>query len=306
MTCDVIIVSYCSSAQLPGCLTSTMSNSTQSDSCRIFVVDNASTDHSAMRVRDSFPRVTLIENTTNIGYGAAINRALELSEADCVLCMNPDVRLQKGAIDALLQCMERHPDAITAAPKLIYPNGSFHPVCRRFPSLWRNFCHVSGLAARMSADSTAHHWLPESDHHSERDVDMVSGACVMFRREYLDRIGGFDENIFLYEEESDVFLPTRTLGGRAYFCPAAEAVHEHGASVAAAKENIRASFHRLRSKYYIYRKHFGEGTARVAYLTDRCICSAALVRNPSNKEMRVRYKLTSEAYRAATSTRTSA
>lgn len=275
MQCDVVIVSYNSSKQLPDCLAAVESNVQELDRSQLFVVDNASSDDSVFVVRDGFPKITVIENAENVGYGAAINRALDRSDAEFVLCMNPDVRLQAGAVRVLIDCMRRHDDAVGVAPRMIYPDGSFHAVCRRFPSVWRNFCHVSGIATRLSADSASRHWLSEAQHDRERDVDMVSGACVMFRREYLDRIGRFDESIFLYEEESDVFLPTRTLGGRAYYCPTAEAVHEHGERTA----GDETALYRLRSKYYVVRKHFGAGTERLVRLTDHLVLTISSIRH---------------------------
>jgi len=278
MTCDVVVVSYCSSKQLPGCLAAVEKNVNDLEGCRVFVVDNASTDNSVGCVRGSFPSVTIIENEKNVGYGAAINRALAQSEAEYIVCMNPDVRLQSGAITALITCANRHADAVAVAPNMMYPDGTFHAVCRRFPSIWRNFCHVSGLAARLPKSSPSRHWLSESQHASECDVDMVSGACVLFRRDYLDKIGQFDENIFLYEEESDVFLPTRKLGGRAYYCPEAEVVHEHGASSTNSSHEI-SSLNRLRSKYYIYREHFGSVSSRIVYVTDRIVFGISFIRH---------------------------
>ncbi len=303
MTCDVVIVSYCSSAQLPTCLDAVERNVEDLKDCRVFVVDNASIDHSVKCVHDSYPWATLIENAENVGYGAAINRALEQSEAQYVLCMNPDVRLRPGAISALLDCMNRHPNAIAAAPRLMYPDGSFHPVCRRFPSIWRNFCHVSGLAARLPEDSPSRHWLSKAQHDGERDVDMVSGACVLFRRDYLDRIGRFDENIFLYEEESDVFLPTRMTDETAYYCPDAKAIHEHG-ETSGDSQDKKQSFHRLRSKYYIYRKHFGESVGRLTYWTDSCVFGFSTVRHRFTIRYRARraqQALARKAYEQAVS-----
>ncbi len=291
MTCDVIVVSYCSSTQLAGCLQAIG----ERESGRVFVVDNASTDDSVAVVRASFPNITILESPKNVGYGAAINRALDQSNADCVLCMNPDVRLAAGAIGALVECLDSHPDAIAVAPKMRYPDGAFHPICRRFPSIWRNFCHVSGLAARMSEESASRHWLSESQHDREQNVDMVSGACVLFRRDYLDRIGRFDKNIFLYEEESDVFLPTRGTTERAYYCPSAEATHEHGASSEDTSDNV-LSLHRLRSKYYVFRKHFGAGAARLVYLTDRCVFGASVLRHRFNAITRNQFELAASAY----------
>jgi GT2 family glycosyltransferase len=300
--CDVVVVSYCSAAQLPDCLSAVEENVHELSGSRVFVVDNASTDDSAAVVRDRFPNLELIENSENVGYGAAINRALEKSDAEFVLCMNPDVRLHDGAIKALFDCLQRHDDAVAAAPKLTYPDGSFHAVCRRFPTVWRNFCHVSGLAARLPEDSPSRHWLSEVQHDRERDVEMVSGACILFRRQYLDRVGRFDENIFLYEEETDMFLPSRTLGRRAYYCPTASAVHTHGERPVAASNHDEAPFHRLRSKYYVFDKHYGAITARLAYLTDRFVFGVSLARHRFTSQFeaeRTRFELAARAYESS-------
>jgi N-acetylglucosaminyl-diphospho-decaprenol L-rhamnosyltransferase len=277
MTCDAVVVTFNSAEKLSDCLARVLP---QIDAINgaVFVVDNASNDQSRQIVREQFPDAVLIQNESNRGYGAAINRALDRSEAAFVLCLNPDVRLEDGALDALMACAARHDDCIAAAPRLTYPDGSFHPVCRRYPTLWRNYCHVSGLAARVSPDSAWRHWLSEAQHDGERDVDMVSGACVLFRRAYLDRIGGFDHRIFLYEEESDVFLPARKLGGRAYYCPEAYAVHDHGEQSASNGARGSAIYFRRRSKYFVFAKHYGINAARAAYWTDRLVLAGSWLR----------------------------
>jgi len=119
-------------------------------------------------------------------------------------------------------------------------------------------------------------WLTEREHVPGASVDMVSGACFLARRAYLEEVDGFDEELFLYEEETDLMLPARRRGLKTVYCPEAVVVHHGGASVAASGLSAFATRHLYRSKYYCFRKHYGRRAARRAYRLDRAVlvCSA--------------------------------
>ena len=97
---------------------------------------------------------------------------------------------------------------------------------------------------------------------------MVSGACFLARRDYFDSIGGFDENLFLYEEEMDVMLPARRKGKNVCYCAEARVMHHHGASSGEHQASDASLFHLYRSKYYTFRKHYGPLTAWLTFTTD--------------------------------------
>ena len=118
-------------------------------------------------------------------------------------------------------------------------------------------------------------WLSEAEHIPGRQVDMVSGCCFLVRRSYLDEVGGFDEGLFLYEEEMDLFLPARRSGRAVCYCGEAEVVHHHGASSGEHGESEFAAFHMFRSKYYCFRKHYGACLAWSVYACDQGVYGAS-------------------------------
>lgn len=242
----------------------------------VIVVDNASNDGTPEAVRGAFPDVTFVEAGGNIGFGAANNLGLARSAAERVLFMNPDARLTEGALQYLVDCIDSGSHVAVAGPALKYPDGSFQPSCRRFPSVLRNFWCFSGLEARLGTWMPGlSNWLSEEAHSTARAVDMVSGACFLAARACVDAAGGFDENLFMYEEEADLMLPTRRAGCEVRYCPAAVVFHVGGASTENAGRSPFQQRHLFRSKYYLFRKHYGRLRARLAYLSDLAVFSVS-------------------------------
>ena len=270
MRVDIVVVSYNTRDLLAACLNSIAETCGRQRNIRTIVVDNASTDGSAAMVRRISPQIHLIEMDRNMGFGSANNRGIAAGEAPYILFLNPDAELTPGCLQRLAQFMEAHPDCAAAGPRLSHPDDSFHASCRRFPTVLRNFWNTAGLHVRFPRLLNGlHDWLDESEHVDGRTVDMVSTACVMVCRDYLNAIGGFDENVFLYEEEADIFLPARRRRKRVHFCGEAHAIHHHGASSGENQGSATTLLHRYRSKYYVYRKHRGRIRARLLYWSDR-------------------------------------
>lgn len=270
MSVDIVVASYNTREILAACLRSIVTTCRDLRGLRVIVVDNASDDGSADMVRRISPRIHLIELDRNIGFGPANNRGIAAGTAPYLLLLNSDAELTPGALQTLTAFLDSHPECIAAGPRLVHPDGSFHPSCRRFPTVLRNFWNTAGLQVRFSRLLKGlHNWLGESEHVSGRYYDMVSAACVLVRRDYLESIGGFDENVFLYEEETDIFLPARRRRKKVGYCGEASVVHHHGASSGERLASDTSLLHLYRSKYYVYRKHRGRIRARLLYWSDR-------------------------------------
>jgi GT2 family glycosyltransferase len=280
MSVDVVIVSYNTKDLLRECLQSVRDAQGEADGVRAVVVDNDSRDGSPELVRDEFPEAVLVALKENIGFGPGNNRGMEQGDSELVLFLNSDAKLTPGALRLLVEYLDAHPECVAVGPRLIYPDGSFQRSCRRFPNVWRNLWMMSGFDGRIRNRLRGFRsWLEEDEHVAGRRVDMVSGACFLARREYMDKVGRFDENLFMYEEEPDVFLPTRRNGGEVRFCGDAVVVHGSGASVTQNRMSEFACYHRYRSKYYCYAKHYGRIVARLAWMTDAGILAFSTYSN---------------------------
>lgn len=271
MNVDIIIVSYNTRELLHACLASIRAYA-PAPATRTFVVDNASSDGSPIMVAEQFPEVHLIRLDSNIGFGAANNRALCCGDASFILFLNPDTELSAGALEVLLSAVQDDPRGVIAAPRLHFPGGRFQVSCRRFPTPLRSAWSLSGMEARFpNISSCMRNWFTEEEHRTRLKPDMVSGACFLARREYIERLGGFDENLFMYEEETDLMLPARTAGFRIIYRPDAHVLHHGGAAVEAASLGAFSLRQLFRSKYYCFRKHYGRFAAQRAYWLDRAI-----------------------------------
>ncbi len=171
----------------------------------VLVVDNASEDRSREMVRKLFPQVRLIVNDANIGFGAGNNTALPHATGRYVLFLNSDTVVMEGALAAMVHYADAHPDIGILGPKLLNGDGSLQYSCRRYPNLGTGFFRNTPLGRlfpnnRFTTDYLFQDW----DHATPRDVDWVSGAALMIRRDLLDVIGGFDDDFFMYCEDVDL------------------------------------------------------------------------------------------------------
>lgn len=183
MDLSVCVVNWNVCDDLANCLDSLRDGMRGVDG-EIIVVDNASADGSLEMVRRRFPHVRLIANDANVGFAAANVQAMHESSGRHILLLNPDTLVPPGAMRELVDFADAHPEAGIVGPKLVYGDGSLQASCRCFPTiqaaLFRNTV-LGGLFPNARASSC--YLMEDWDHSSVREVDWVSGACLMVRRE---------------------------------------------------------------------------------------------------------------------------
>lgn len=212
----------------------------------IFVVDNASTDGSPEMVAKRFPWVRLIRNRENVGFARANNQAIALAQGRYVLLLNSDAQLTPGALEAMIGCLDADPQAGIAGVCQVYPDGRRQFCYGRFPTLWREARTLFGL----------HRWdlTPFDTLRAPRQVDWVSGACLMARRAMLDQIGLLDESFFMFGEEVDLCLRATQAGWKVLLVPAAPIIHAQAGSTGKTPERILRLY---RGKLRYANKHLG-------------------------------------------------
>lgn len=232
MEIQAVIISYQSAAALPACL-----RALHAAGIPALVVDNASTDDSARVAEAAGARVVV--NEKNLGFGAAANVGVRAAErAQWCLILNPDAAVSEGAGEALSQAAREFPEAAIIAPKLVEPDGRVHLPPKSY------------LDATFKANSVF--ITPEA----ECAVAMVSGACMLVRRDWFLDAGGFDEHIFLFYEDDDVCRRARDAGLAVVYTPHAVVHHGRGkSSTPSAKTARLMRYHQAWSKCYVARKY---------------------------------------------------
>ena len=250
---SVIIVSYNTRQMTLDCLR-TLFAKLAGLSAEVIVVDNASSDGSVSAIRAQFPQVRVIENTLNCGFGAANNRAMAEAQGRFLLLLNSDAFPLPGALQVLTDYLRSHERVGAVGPRLLNVDGSLQRSCFRFPSpgrAWVENLWFSALLPNHPVVGDYRRW----PHDTERDVDSVIGACMLIRHEVYRQIGGFDEQFFMYSEETDWQRRMRDHGWHIAFTPHAEVTHLGGASGAAEAPRVRKHF--FDSLDYYERKHHG-------------------------------------------------
>jgi N-acetylglucosaminyl-diphospho-decaprenol L-rhamnosyltransferase len=249
---DVVIVSFRSRELLRSCLESLRANP---PSCpmKVIVVDNDSGDGTVEMVEAGFPDVEVIGSPTNLGFAAATNLGARRGAAPYLLVLNPDTAVTPGALDSVLEVLERHPEVGIAGPRLVRPDGSFdHAARRSFPTPLSALGHFTGVGRRATSGPLAAYRAPEVD--SGR-VDAVNGAFMLIRRSAFERLGGFDEGYWMYMEDLDLSYSLARAGLISWYEPAATVMHVK-AGTTAGERAPRLVWHFHRGMYRFYRKHY--------------------------------------------------
>lgn len=258
---SVIVLNWNARDDLRRCLASIDAHPPARD-VRVVVADNDSHDGSAEMVAADFPHHLLVRHPRNAGFGAGNNRALPMASGRYVLFLNPDTIVANGAFDALIAFADTQPDAGVFGAKLLNPDGSLQYSCRRFPNLGTGFYRNTPLGRLLPGNRwTSDYLMRDFDHETPRDVDWVSGAALMVRREALQRLKGFDEDFYMYCEDVDLCMRAHRAGWRVVYVPQSVITHVIGRSSDLAPARMTYHFHR--SMYTFYRKHYAAGTPLV-------------------------------------------
>lgn len=238
---SIVIVAYNARAELDGCLQS-LAGHPPSVAHEIVIVDNASSDGTVQAVRARWPGVRLVEAGANVGFSKANNLGIRQSSGELVLLLNGDTIVPAGAIDALVAALDRRPDAAIAGPRLVDERG-----CAEL-SFGRMISPLNELRQKLRARANVERLTSR-----ERDVDWVSGACLLVRRADAEAAGLLDERFFLYTEDVDFCASVRARGRRVLFTPAAQIVHLRGRSRRSAPRTSELAYRR--SQLAFYEKH---------------------------------------------------
>jgi len=252
-TISALVVSYNTREMTLRCLRALLAD-LEGISSEVFVVDNASSDGSAEAIRGEFPRVNLIANQRNIGFGAANNQAMREAKCRFFLLLNSDAFPEQGAIGTLVKYLEANPRVAAVGPRLVHADGSLQVSCFPFPTplrAWLENLWVPKALPHSNRLGDYRKW----GHDAERKVDWVIGACLLVRRKAYEQVGGFDERFFMYAEESDWQRRMRDAGWEIAFTPVARVTHLGGASGATDKPTINRHF--FQSLDYYELKHHG-------------------------------------------------
>lgn len=256
----IVIVSFNTKEELAQCLGSVYEN-TQYVTFEVVVVDNHSTDGSSEMVAQRFPEAKLIANDSNLGFAKANNQALEGNTCRYAVILNSDTIVMDSALDTMVEFMDAHPKAGAVGCRLLNPDGTLQPSCNKRFSLF--YVLSDWVFEHLGVYELLHinkYYVKGWDYDAVQEVDLLSGACIMVRREVLETVGWLDERFVNSLEDHDWCLRIRNAGWKIFYLPSAAIVHFWGQSFRQLDplEADRFAFlvSNLNRGYFI-RKHYG-------------------------------------------------
>lgn len=280
MRLSAILVNYHSLEPLLGSLPALTADADGIEH-EILIVDNSPGDGTAEAIRTRFPRILWLTNDENVGFARGVNRGIAASRGEFILLLNPDCELRPGALAALLAHMDSHPRCALAGPLLEYPDGRLQYSARHYPSAAALLFNRYSLLTRLFPNNrwSRRYLMSDWDHRSERDVDWVSGACLLARRSAVNEVGPLDPEFFMFNEDVDWARRMSQAGWKITFVPAARAMHRVGASRRRVAPKVIVERHRGMVHYYRKHHHPGPLTAAVVWTAVMARAGVMLIEN---------------------------
>lgn len=262
---SVVIVNWNTRDLLDACLRS-LEDHPAAVGQEVIVVDNASEDGSAARVRERHPGVRLIEPGRNAGYAAGNNLGFAAAAGDPILALNPDTELPAGALDAAIAALAAHSEAGAVAGRLVGPDGVTQASVRGFPDVVGVLGDALGLARLSPGSRWDRYRMHGFDYRREQWAPQPMGTFLLFRRAALAAVGDprapFDEAFPIFFNEVDLLQRMARSGWRCWYDPAVVVRHLGGASTRQVRPRMIWESHRSLVRYWA--KHPPSATARFA------------------------------------------
>ena len=215
----------------------------------IIVVDNASNTNEIEYIKSAFPQVNFISNPSNLGFSKANNLGVKSASSDRILILNPDTIISESCIREALNLLSSEEKIGAVSVKMVDGNGEFLPESiRSFPNLKSSLFKLFGL----------HYLFPHSDMISryykglseDNTIDAMSGACIFFKKNVYESIGGFDERYFMYGEDIDISYQLRKNGFVAKYLDKFPIVHFKGKSSLKSNWKYQNAFYNAMKLYW--------------------------------------------------------
>jgi len=227
---SIIIVNWNSASYLRACLLSIF-RETRDVLYEVIVVDNASQDGCEALIREEFPQVRFIQSDSNLGFARANNLGYSKSGGQCLLFLNPDTEVIGDALAKMLSHLRANSSVGAVGARLLNTDGSLQMSCvQAFPTIcnqvldsdwlrrlfpnWRGW----GIQALLSQNGV------------RAEVDAISGACFMVKRNVFEQVGLFGEQYFMYSDDQDLSYKIHKSGYAIDYINDCEVVHHGGKS----------------------------------------------------------------------------
>jgi N-acetylglucosaminyl-diphospho-decaprenol L-rhamnosyltransferase len=240
VTVGAVVVNYNAGEYLLECVRSLRADGVAD----VVVADNSSSDGSDRALAASDANVVILPMGANLGFGTAANRGIAALRTDLVLLLNPDTLVEPGTVKVLADTLDREPRLAAVGPRIENLDGSLYPSVRTFPSITDAVGHAFLGFVKPANRFTRRYRMLDWDHAQPRDVDWISGTCMLLRRSAFDAVGGFDEGYFMYVEDVDLCWRLWRAGWRVAYEPAGRVVHTIGVSSELAPYRMIAEHHR--------------------------------------------------------------
>lgn len=222
MKLSIVIITWKDRQNLERCLTSIRASKPLCD-FEIIVVDNASKDETVEMVKEKFPEVKLVLNTTNLGVSKARNQGVRQALGETIIFLDSDTEVQPNSMDTLVAFLDKNSKATVVGPQLLNLDGSLQHSCRKFPTLYTIF-----LRTLLSKSILVREYLMlDWNHQDTREVDWMMAACIAIRKKDFEKIKGFDERYFYGYEEVDLQWRIRKNGGTIWYLPTIKVIHRY-------------------------------------------------------------------------------
>jgi GT2 family glycosyltransferase len=250
---SVVIVNFNSDELLSACLASLYKHSERVN-FEVIVIDNSSTIGNVEKVISQYKRLLLVKNDKNAGFGAANNQGLKVAKGKYILFLNNDTIFVENTLQILLQYLRKQEGRILIAPKLLNKDGSVQRSVYSFQTLWLSFTTYSFLYSIFPKSKYFNrYYLMNRGINDITEVEIVTGAFMLFKREDILELGGFDEDYFFYGEDNDLCKRFRDNGGKIIYYPETKIIHLKGGT--SKTDWFHEKYHTL-SVLNLFKKHY--------------------------------------------------
>lgn len=254
---SVIIINYNSHTYTINCIQSLLEKTNKNINCQYIIVDNGSAYNSYLSVKQFISTITnsvrnieLIRSKINTGFGGGNMIGVQKATGKYIAFINNDTILENDCLVELKNFMDKNPDVGVCGPQAYTKDHKILPTIDHFASLGREILGRKFLETINPKKYPIRKKLYTQPQKSQ----FIAGSFMFFRASDFNKIGGFDTNIFLYYEETDICKRLANIKKSSFLVPSASFIHFHGAST---EKSVNIKIELKISLLYVIRKHYG-------------------------------------------------